>query len=244
MKLAAFDIEIAKQLPAGCENWLEHAPLGITCAAIAYRDAAGTLVTTVHYTDTQFWATDAVSFLAHLYQLREEGYTLLSWNGCGFDLQVLAQESGFYHLCGDLALKHVDLMLEVFCRQGHYLALDKALAGAGLKSKLHDVTLKDGTAVNDMSGAAAPQLWAAGEHEAVLAYLRRDVEGLLELAEWVLANGCIQWTSTSGKRQQVPVLKLSPVAQLFALPEPDTSWMQNPKPRTQFTAWIPMGVKL
>ena len=35
MKLAAFDIEIASQLPEFTSDWLSHEPLGISCAAVA-----------------------------------------------------------------------------------------------------------------------------------------------------------------------------------------------------------------
>ena len=32
-QLIAFDIEIAESLPDGVEDWLQHRPLGISCAA-------------------------------------------------------------------------------------------------------------------------------------------------------------------------------------------------------------------
>ncbi|MBF9685024.1 hypothetical protein IAI30_11480, partial [Streptococcus pseudopneumoniae] len=38
MKFAAFDIEIAKELPEGCKDWREFAPLGVSCAAIATKE--------------------------------------------------------------------------------------------------------------------------------------------------------------------------------------------------------------
>ena len=33
LKLIAFDIEIARSLPDGVEDWSHHRPLGISCAA-------------------------------------------------------------------------------------------------------------------------------------------------------------------------------------------------------------------
>lgn len=38
MKLAAFDIELAKGFPDNT-NWQDFAPLGIACVAIAYSDS-------------------------------------------------------------------------------------------------------------------------------------------------------------------------------------------------------------
>jgi hypothetical protein len=38
----------------------------------------------------------------------EHGYTLLTWNGVGFDLDVLAEESGMLAECKRLALAHVE----------------------------------------------------------------------------------------------------------------------------------------
>ena len=65
-------------------------------------------------------------------------------------------------------------MLLVTFQKGYYLGLDKALHGAGLSGKLKKVALSDGTILMEMDGAMAPALWARGEYEAVLTYLRQD----------------------------------------------------------------------
>lgn len=239
MKFAAFDIEIAKELPEGETDWRKHAPLGISCAAIARRGENGQFETEFFHAPGSLGFGDVAGLVLRLHDLALAGYTILTWNGCGFDFQVLAQESGFDRICGEIALNHVDLMLEVTFRKGHYLGLDKALAGAGIEGKLHNVALKDGTLISDMGGAKAPEYWAAGEYDAVLAYLRRDVESLLELAEWIDQNKAIRWRSSSNKPQAVQVARFSTVEQLFRLPEPDTSWMDNPPKRAQFVEWIP-----
>ena len=38
MKLAAFDLEIAKEIPAGASDGVSDAPLGVSCAAVAFSD--------------------------------------------------------------------------------------------------------------------------------------------------------------------------------------------------------------
>ena len=238
MKFAAFDIEIAKELPEGCEDWREFAPLGISCAAIALRKDDGTFDTRLYHAAPALTKQQVRAFIQDLWQLSGD-HAILSWNGTGFDFQVLAQESGLPSTCAMLALAHYDFMLEVTFRKGHYLGLDKALAGAGIEGKLHNVTLKDGTPIEDMGGAKAPAMWAAGEYDAVLAYLRRDVESLIELAEWVEKERRIRWTSNKGKHNMVGVPSFTPVEDLFVLPEPDTSWMTSAPTRRQFVEWMP-----
>ncbi|MGA9533929.1 MAG: ribonuclease H-like domain-containing protein [Anaerolineales bacterium] len=235
MKLAAFDLEIAAQIPDGVDDWSAYEPLGISCAAVALGDVA----------PVKFWSgvprmtrEDCQQLVWDLIQLEEDGYTLVTWNGCGFDFRVLAQESGMVEECGRLAFGHVDLMLVVTFTKGWYLSLQKALEGAGLSGKLKHVALSDGSAIDEMNGAQAPGLWAAGEHEAVLAYLEQDVVQLLALAEQVAARGEIRWTSNKGNLQRVPLSRLLTVQECFRIPEPDTSWMTDPPTREQFVAWI------
>src|SRR5690349_8936553 len=84
------------------------------------------------------------------------GYTLVTWNGCSFDFRVLAQESGMLEECGQLALNHIDLMMIVTFNKGWFLGLDKALSGAGITSKVRQLTLSTGEIITNMNGALAP----------------------------------------------------------------------------------------
>jgi hypothetical protein len=239
MKFAAFDIEIAKELPEGCTDWREFAPLGVSCAAIATKEHG---IELFHMPGAMSQA-DVLVFLARLDELAHDGYVPLSWNGTGFDYQVIAQECGDPETCAFMALESVDLMLDVTFRKGHFLGLDKALIGAGIAGKAHGVTLNDGTAIDDMGGAKAPTLWAQGEYSAVLAYLTRDVTALLDLVEWIGERKAIRWISGSGRPNAVPIATFRTVRELFDLPEPDTSWMTNPPQRTDFIAWMPEDIK-
>ena len=241
MKLAAFDLEIARQAPADAGDLRRFAPLGITCAAAAFDDTA----------EPTFWQgvpqlTRAAcqDMVRELQEFVRSGYTLVTWNGCAFDFWVLAQESGMIEECGELALDHVDLMLMVTFTKGYYLGLERALQGAGLAGKVKAVTLRDGTRITDMSGVKAPALWAAGEHAAVLEYLRGDVAGLLTLAEIVQRKRALSWLSNRGTPQSIAVKQLLPVTACFGIPEPDVSWMSNPPTRRQFVDWIAGWEKL
>ena len=236
MKFAAFDLETAKLIPETASDLKQYMPLGISCAALAYGDRAGV---TIWQGVPQMDKAACQKIVSELREAVNNGYTLLTWNGCGFDFSVLAQESGLTEKCSDLALGHVDLMLLVTFTKGHFLGLDKALTGAGLGGKVKTLTLSDGTVLTSMSGAMAPHLWARGEYQAVLNYLRADVTQLLGLVRVISTRKQIEWTSNSGRPQSVPVSRFLLAKECFGTPEPDVSWMDNPPPREQFVEWIP-----
>jgi hypothetical protein len=92
-----------------------------------------------------------------------------------------------------------------------------------------------------MNGKKAPELWRNGEFEAVKTYLRGDVIQPLKLADAILRNRGIRWTSKTGK-PMMQYTGLNPVKTLFSLPVPDTSWMTNPKSRKDFVSWMPKNI--
>jgi hypothetical protein len=238
MKLAAFDLEIAKELPEDASDWKAHRPLGISCAAIqlSHEDPRGQ--TLLHYAGPQMTNDECQVLVAELAGLAGDGYTLVTWNGLGFDWDVLAEESGLHAECARLALAHVDLMFIVVAIKGHYLALDTACRGMGVKGKLKSVTLGDGQVLEGMSGAMAPALWAQGEHQAVLDYLADDVRSTLELAQAIERYRALRWISRRGRANRIAVPQLYSVEACLQLPLPDTGWMTSPPSRSQMTAWM------
>ena len=236
MKFAAFDLEITKILPENTYNLMDYAPLGISCAAVALSDRDEPII---WHGAPGMDKAQCQSMVAELGELVAAGYQLVTWNGCSFDFRVLAQESGMVGECGALALNHFDMMLLVTFTKGYFLGLDKALQGSGIKGKVKQVKLKGGSTLHDMGGGKAPELWAQGEHEAVLTYLRGDVQGLLELVEVVQRKKRMNWKSNRGNAQNIRVQKPLTVKECFSIPEPDVSWMSNPPRRQQFVDWIP-----
>lgn len=228
MKYLTFDLEIAKQIPENETDWKAHHPLGITCAAAASGDGLW-----------NWWAQDSIgkftdklergdcqSLVLILGKLVQDGYTLLSWNGLGFDFDVLAEESGMSDPCKELALNHVDMMFHFFCSKGFPLGLDAAAKGMGLPGK-----------PEGMTGALAPELWAKGEYHRVLDYCSWDAKNTLALAEAVDNAYCLEWTAKSGRQNTWYSEKWLTVKEAMALPEPDTSWMSDPWPRSKFYGW-------
>jgi hypothetical protein len=235
MKFAAFDLEIAKDLPEN-KKWQDAAPLGITCAAVAFSDGVKPI----------FWKgvpkmtrLECQDMFAKLQEIADSGYTFVTWNGCAFDFAVLAEETGLTNECGQFALQHVDLMLVVTFTKGWYLGLQKALLGAGLKGKRKSVTLSDGSILDKMGGVRAPKMWADGEYDAVLSYLNDDVVELINLVNVISETKEIRWTSDNGNFMSVPVPYFPTVLECFDIPEPDVSWMTDPPTRKQFVEWVP-----
>lgn len=229
MKYLAFDIEIARIIPEGEKDWKAHRPLGITCAAAASSDGGlwnwwaqddlGKF--TDKMSETQCW-----SLVQTLNRLVRQGYTLLSWNGLGFDFDVLREESADdMNFCRDLALGHIDMMFHFFCGKGFPLGLDVASKGMDLPGK-----------PEGMDGAKAPELWPTDPHK-VMAYCSLDVKNTLGLAEAVDEAYCLEWTAKSGWRNTWYSKKWLTVKEALALPEPDTDWMKDPWPRSKFYGW-------
>jgi hypothetical protein len=168
----------------------------------------------------------------------DRGDTIVTWNGAGFDFRLLADETGRQADCARLARRSVDMMFQILCDRGHPLALDSALSGMGLASKIHTVTLADGRTV-DVDGRMAPDLWQAGEHEAVMTYCGGDVMRTLTLALACGERKRLTWVSRSGKTNHMKLGKRwLTVEECLALPRPDTSWMTNPLRPEDVVAWM------
>lgn len=233
MNLISFDLEIAKELPDGCADWKSQAPLGISCSA--HWDGFDF----VKFHDTPQLSQKIASMQVDwMIEQAERGKRFLTWNGCSFDFNVLAQESGRWKECAMLCLEHVDMMLIATISKGWFVGLDRALEAHGIESKQHKVQLNDGSWIEDMSGAKAPAMWKAGETTAVLEYLRGDVERPLLLAIDIEKRKQLRFKSKNGKTHAVPVDHLYTVKEMLQKPMADNSWMDNPPTKRQFVKWM------
>lgn len=247
MRLAAFDLEIATELPDDDRDWWTHGPLGISCAGLM-REGADTEPVVMFDPEAEPNLFDpatrrltregAVSLVDALSDAVRRGFTIATWNGLGFDFRLLALETGLVARCSELAWSSIDMMFQVVCVNGYMLALDKALAGMGLQSKIHAVKMNDGREA-PISGREAPRLWQAGEYRAVMEYCGGDVRQTLALARECGNRRLLTWTSQRGKpaRMSLPNGWLT-VQQCLMVPEPDTSWMRDPVTRKRFTSWL------
>jgi hypothetical protein len=232
MNFLAFDIETARRTPDG-EEWLSHRPLGISCYALAWREADGVKTVSNYGKDgagtpqPQMSRAECQALVHQLMNYVSQGFTLLTWNGLGFDFNVLAEESGMHAACCELARAHVDMMFHFFCLQGYPLGLNAAAKGMGLAGK-----------VEGMDGSQAPLLWQQGAYDKVLTYVTQDVITTLELAAAVATRSQIRWRTRKGKPNRVTISHWLTVTEALALPLPSATWLRKPMPRERFTSWM------
>ncbi len=231
-KYLAFDIETAKDVIGEDFNWRPQRPLGISCAAVFPGDRAEPIVRHGKKADgtpaARMTREDCKKLVQELGNYVSKGYTILTWNGLGFDFDILAEESGSCDDCKHLALNHVDMMFHIFCDRGFPVALDKAAQALSIPGK-----------PAGMSGMLAPKLWAQGRYSEVLDYVAQDVRIALQVAVKCEDQRRFAWITRKGSSSAI---KLDggwlTVQDALRLPEPDTSWMGNPIPRRDFTEWL------
>jgi hypothetical protein len=231
-KYLAFDLETAKDVPGEDFNWRPHRPLGISCAAAFPADAQEPIVWHGKQPDgkpaAQMSQAEAETLVRELLSFVANGYTLLTWNGLGFDFDVLAEEAAARDKCRQLAENHVDMMFHVFCDRGFPVALDKAAQALGIPGK-----------PPGMSGLLAPQLWAQGRYQEVLAYVAQDARVALQVALKCDERKRFEWITRKGTRSSIQLPRgWLTVRDALRMPEPDTSWMDSPIPRRAFTEWL------
>ena len=232
----AFDIETAQPFPED-HNWRSIRPLGIACAAACGQDDQRPRAWYNRSPDGEIQPSltrqQAQSLVNQLTTLTDpeqtsEPYTLLTWNGLGFDFDILAEESGMTEQCQQMALNHVDMMFHIFATLGYPLGLDKAAQGMGTPGK-----------PEGMNGALANEMWNNGDRLPVIQYCAADVRSTLALAHACEKQGRLQWTSNAGRTRffNLPNGWLT-VRQALDIPEPDRSWMTDPLPKENFTGWL------
>lgn len=229
MKFVGFDIEIAKLVPDG-EDWHNHVPLGITCASLVSDDLV-----------SAYWAGMASGeylpsmtgfeldgMINHMVELTDDGYTIVTWNGLGFDFPVL--ESDFAPgstICKTLAAGHVDMMFQFLCMRGFPVGLDTVAKTMGLPGK-----------PEGMHGDLAPVMWANGEYQKVIDYVIQDSRSTLDVANLTTKMHGLMWTTKQNFRKSVYIKEWLPVSKCLELPEPDQSWMTKPLKRKDLAGWL------
>lgn len=234
-RYVAFDIETAKVLPESVTDLMDHRPLGIACAAALVSGQEEPVVWFGANGDrpaAQMSQDEVRSLVEQFATWTDAGYTLLSWNGLGFDFNILAEESGLAEDCARIALDHVDMMFHVVCELGFPVALGKAAEGFGLPGK-----------AGGLSGGDAPLMWAQGRCDEVVEYNTQDSRLALAIALEAERRGELCWITRRGTTGRMPLRQgWRPVREALKTPEPDTSWMSDPPSRGDFTAWIPPGL--
>ncbi len=120
-KYLAFDLETAK-VSLRRRNWMSDRPLGISLHATL---SEGETEPVLWYgrgriagPASQMSVAEARALVRFLDNRVAAGYTIVTWNGIGFDFDVLAEESGMRLRCRSLAMGHVDMMFHLLCQLG------------------------------------------------------------------------------------------------------------------------------
>ena len=222
-RFASFDLEIAR--PVVDNNWRGN---GISCAVCVLSDVPNALV---WQGQPELGKHGAMAVAEALDVLLSDGYTLVTFNGAGFDLKVLADECGPRHdyaaWFAEMARGHIDMFFDLFCRLGYGPGLNALAKGMGLGGKTEGV-----------DGAMAPDMWQSGRYQEVIDYCIQDTRLTLQVAQAVIERGAAEWTSKSGKPQRVEIDHWLTPAQAVQLLEPDNSWMGDRAwPRSKFVGW-------
>ena len=228
----AFDIETARKIPGPDFNWRAHRPLGIVCAAALSSESSTPIIfhgrTPTAQPAARMSQQEVRDLVRWLVANIAAGFTLLTWNGLGFDLDVLAEESGMLAECRQLAMNHVDMMFHVFCGRGFPVGLEKSAQALRIPGKPAGI-----------SGILAPQLWAQGKHQQVIDYVAQHVCITLQVAQLCEKQRSFAWLTQKGSVSRMPLPQgWLAVHAAMKLPKPDTSWMSNPIPRSDFTPWL------
>ncbi len=243
----AFDIEIATAIPNDSTDWKDLRPLGISCAA-TLTDAG----------DPRLWhgveqeggrlaermsPEECQALVEYLVDHAESGSPILTWNGLGFDLDILQEECGpgyMQDFCHLMAYHdHIDMAFQMLCEKGFMCGLQAAALGMYLAGK-----------TEGMHGDLAPAMWRQGraEQDKVLAYCAQDTKTTADLYRAILKRRALYWRTKKGTLSHWgPTLKVNgdvgaprmlTVEECLQLLEPDTSWMTDPWPRSKFTGWL------
>jgi len=226
-KLLAFDIEIFNEIPEGTNDWKALMPLGISCAATLLSDEPKPVLWHAADKRRPMNADELDELVGYMSYVVKQGYTVVTHNGTSFDWHVLAMESNMPASCVDLAMNSIDTMFHFFAIKGFPIGLDSVAKGCGLSGKTEGV-----------DGAKAPQMWQSGEYDKVLEYVGQDVVTTLQVAQTVERQHGFTWTAKSGRQNSIRIPEWLTVAEALKLPEPNTSWMNDPWHRSKFTDWM------
>jgi len=262
LKFCAFDLEIARPFELG-------RPYGISCAATLTSDGDSVLW---HGAETspdaplpeQMNPREVQELAGYLADQQAQGYHVVTWNGLGFDFDVLAEEAQNELWTLDiekLAMEHIDPAFQMLCDRGYMVGLETAGKGLNVGAK-----------TEGMHGDLAPILWsgwpdelvddqgegatrmrsqielldvAVGTREAqdlCLIYVAQDAKLTADVYRAVCEGKRLPWIARSGRPNAwYPTMsdsRLLTVNEALEIPEPDTSWMSRPRLRSDVMSWI------
>ena len=228
--LVSFDIEIANVFTLRPGEDLErYAPFDISVAAAAThgggvrhwhaRDAGGKPTGVLD-------ARMAREVLEYLRSEQRAGSRVCAWNGLSFDLRWLGHVAQDMPLATEVAMELYDPMFQFAAMKGFPIGLAAVAEGMGIAQK------------KLMSADRAPVEWLAGNHQLVLDYVAGDCTLTNQVVAAIEKAGGVKWRTKRGTLSSEPMARLRQVKDVMRDPPPDQTWMSEPKPVSDYWAWM------
>jgi len=192
---------------------------------------------------------------------------IVTWNGLGFDFLVLAIESQdleYQKKVADLAMRSIDPYFNMFCDMGYGIGLQKMADALGATGKLDGMhgSLAPYMWTGNPAGVSAEELGevdnfavAAGSIEAqelCLDYVKQDAKATYNVYKAIMNTRNIYWKTRKGTLSKKPwtprhlhpwtpndgVDRLLLCDESLNTREPDTSWMDSPRSRSDLMGWV------
>jgi len=229
-QLVSFDIEIANVFTlAPGEDLERYAPFDISVAAAA---TYGGSVRHWHARDASGKPTGildarlAREVLEYLRGEQRAGTRVCAWNGLSFDLRWLGHVAQDLQLATEVALELYDPMFQFAAMKGFPIGLAAVAEGMGISQK------------KLMSADRAPIEWQAGNVQLVLDYVGGDCTLTNQVVAAIEKAGGVKWRTKRGTLSSEPMVRLRQVKDVMRDPPPDQSWMSEPKPISNYWAWM------
>lgn len=202
------DIETVNEIP---DTWNANpSALPIACIGVKIDDKSVLIYNNTEKNGEAMTQNQVEHVIDKLLEYDSLNCKIVSFNGSGFDIKLLAQytksDKNKYMKVRKMNLNHIDLMFLVVCNRGHPAGLSKITEAMGVGKK----SLEGG-------GLESVKLWAAGKYEDVYNYNIKDVELLYDLFKEVNKTKTIQFMSKAGNRIKFPVEVLT-VSDAYNLP--------------------------
>lgn len=231
-KYLAFDLETARVQSPHLRDWKSQRPLGISCAATLLDGAKDPVLwyggKRRKYPAPRMTVVEARALVKYLSKQVTVGYTIATWNGTGFDFDILAEESGLHEECKSLTLGHVDMMFHVLCLLCFGVSLNAAARGMRLTRKCEN-----------RRGSLIPGLWADGKFEEVFNHVAHDVRTTIALATTCRERGYLRWITRfgTGRMMRLPDVWQN-VSIVQVMPERIQARIHGRWSRDKLTAWM------
>jgi hypothetical protein len=171
-------------------------------------------------------AETARAVLEYLRAEQQRGARVCAWNGLSFDLRWLGHVAQDPKLATEVALELYDPMFQFAAMKGFPIGLAAVAEGMGIAQK------------KLMSADRAPVEWQAGNHQLVLDYVAGDCTLTNQVVAAIEKAGMVKWRTKRGTLSSEPMARLRQVKDVMRDPPPDQSWMSEPKPVSNYWAWM------